>query len=373
MFWVDRLLQSLNLKKIRLIELIIVFILGLIPIFWVKNGYFFANGDDFPLFLNSHQTFTTGASLWSFNYLGSATPMPAYLIYQYPAAFLSSLGLGVTSIQTLFQVFLFMLAGFSMYYLTTQIYPESKISPFIASLFYMFNFFFLINMRNIGFLWTYAFLPVILALFFKIMSATYQGDKKKANKNIIYFALVSVVALSFASINPANVALFLIGLALLAVYSLFKFRHRLKPFFVTLAKIVGVTFPINLWWLIPVLNSFIFSGQALNSQVSINAWSWTQARASFLNLFWLNGSWNWSAEFYPYTGSYTNSVLAFLVFAPFLLGASALLFKSNKSRFNAFLMAVTLFFLFMAKGLHEPFSQLNLLLYQYLPLMSMFR
>ena len=282
----------MNLNKIRIIEIIIIFIAGLIPLFWFKGGHFFANGDDFPLFLNSHKTFLTGASLWSPNYLGSATPMPAYLLYQYPGALFSSLGLDVSSIQILFQVFLFILAGFSMFYLTTKIYPESKISPFIASLFYMFNFFFLINMRNIGFMWTYAFLPLVLALFFKIMSATYMGDKKRANKNVIYFALVSVVALSFASINPANVALFLFGLAVLAVYYLFKFRNRLRSFLVALAKIVGVTFPINLWWLIPVLNSFIFSGQALNPQISVGAWSWTHARASFLNLFWLNGSWN---------------------------------------------------------------------------------
>ena len=157
--------------------------------------------------------------------------MPAYLLYQYSGAFLSYLGLSVGSVQSIFNVFLFLVAGFSMYYLTTKIYPESKIAPFIASLFYMFNFFFLINLRNIGFMWTYAFLPLVLALFFKIMNAAYQGDKNNANKNIIYFALVSVVALSFASINPANVALFLIGLAVLAIYSLFKFRTRLKPFF----------------------------------------------------------------------------------------------------------------------------------------------
>jgi hypothetical protein len=373
LFWVEMTLLSFDLKKIRIIELTIVFLLGLIPLFWFRSGYFFANGDDFPLFLNAHQTFTTGISMWSTNYLGYATPMPAYLLFQYPGALLSSIGFSVSTIQTLIQIFLFVLAGFSMFYLTIKIYAKSTIAPFLASLFYMFNIFFLINMRNIGFMWTYAFLPVILALFYEIMTAASFGDKKRTHANIIYFALMSVVAFSFASINPANVALLFIGLTVFAFYFLFKLRRQLKSYLLTVAKIVGVTIPINLWWLIPVLNSFIFSGQALNSQVSIDAWGWTQARASFLNLFWLNGSWNWTTEYYPYADAYSNiPALTILVFVPFAIAASALLFKSKRSRFNAFLMGIVLVFLFLAKGLHSPLESINTFFYS-IPLMGMFR
>jgi hypothetical protein len=375
LFWVERTLLSFDLKKIRIIELTIVFLLGLIPLFWFRSGYFFANGDDFPLFLNAHQTFTTGISMWSTNYLGYATPLPAYLLFQYLGALLSSIGFSVSTIQTLIQIFLFILAGFSIFYLTTKIYTKSTIAPFLASLFYMFNIFFLINMRNIGFMWTYAFLPLILALFYEIMTAASFGDKKRTHTNIIYFALMSVVAFSFASINPANVALFLIGLTVFAFYFLFKLRHRLKSYFLTVAKIISVTFPINLWWIIPVMNSFIFSGQALNSDVGIDSWSWTHARASFLNLFWLNGSWNWSREYYPFVDFYSNSILTILVFVPFIVAASALLFKSDKPRFNAFLMGCILLFIFIATGLHyrETFGQLNRFLYNNISLMSLFR
>jgi hypothetical protein len=366
-------LKSFDAKEIRIIEIIIILCLCFIPILWFRNGYFYANGDDFPLFLNSHQTLETGASMWSPNYLGYATPMSAYLLYQYIGAFFSTLGLSVGAIQTIFLVSLFIIAGFSMFYLTNIIYPKSKVGPFIASFFYIFNFFFLINMRNIGFRWTYAFLPLIFALFFKIMVGACQNDKKTTNTNIIYFALVSIIAFSFASINPANIALFIIGLSVMALYFLAKFRKQIKPYLFSIAKTFGATFLVNLWWLIPVLNSFVFSGQALNSQVSINAWSWTQVRSSFLNLFWLNGSWNWSQEYYPFANVYSDIFLQILVFVPFLIAASALLFKGNKARFNAFLMAIVLVFLFLAKGLHEPLRQVNLLLYQYFPLMSMFR
>jgi hypothetical protein len=326
----------LDLKNTRIIELTIIFLLGLIPLFWFKSGYFFANGDDFPLFLNAHQTFTTGMSLWSTNYLGYATPTPAYQLFQYPGALLSSIGFSAGTIQTLIQIFLFILAGFSMFYLTTKIYTKSSIAPFLAGIFYMFNIFFLINMRNIGFMWTYAFLPLILALFYKTMTAASLGDKKKTNTSIVYFALTSVVAFSFASINPANVALFLIGLTVFAFYFLFKLRHQLKSYLLTIAKIVGVTFPINLWWLIPVLNSFMFSGQALNSQVSVGAWSWTQARASFLNLFWLNGSWNWTKEYYPYADAYSNIALDNYSFYSLCHSSLSFTFQEQEDTFQRF-------------------------------------
>ena len=361
-------------QKITLIEIAILFVAGLFPLLWFRQGNILAFGDDFPLYLNAHKVFAAGPYLWSTDYLGYATPAPAYLIYQYLGAFLSTIGLSISSIQIAMKVFLFLVAGLSMFYLAKKIYPQHRFAAFIAGFFYLFNFFVLLDVNNVGFIWTYAFLPLLLGLFFTAITATYQQDKKAANKHIIYFALVSVAAFSFASINPANVALLLIGLAVLAFYFVFRYRKQTRPFLLSLGKIVGATFPLNLWWLIPVLGSFIFSSsQTLNSQINIQAWDWTQNRASFLNLFWLNGYWDWKIEYYPYANFFSNPILAILVFTPFIIAGAALLFKSNKSRFNGYIMAAILCFLFLAKGLHDPFHQLNLFLYNTVPFMSMFR
>ncbi len=361
-------------QKITIIEIAILLIAGLFPLLWFKQGSILAYGDDFPLYLNSHKVYAAGPYLWSTDYLGYATPAPAYLLYQYSGAFLSTLGLSLSSIQIAMKVFLFLVAGLSMFYLTKKIYPQYRFAAFISGFFYLFNFFVLLDVSNVGFIWTYAFLPLLLALFFTAITATYQQDRKTANKHIIYFALVSVVAFSFASINPANVALLIIGLAVFALYFVFKYRKQMRLFWLSLGKIVGATFPLNLWWLIPVLGSFIFSSsQTLNSQINISAWSWTQDRASFLNLFRLNGYWNWSPEYYPFADSYSMPILTILVFVPFIIAGAALLFRSGKSRFNAYIMAIVLCFLFLAKGTHEPFPQLNLFLYYNVPFMSMFR
>jgi hypothetical protein len=368
------------MRKLTAIGIILLFVVGLIPLLWFRPGLIISNGDNIPPSLNADKTFSSSANMWSPDYLGYASPNPAYLLYTYFAAFLGYLGLSVGSIQIIIQILLYMGAGFSMYLFSKTIYPDHKIAPFFAAFFYMFNFFVLVSRFNLGFAWLYTFLPLLLALFVRIVNATYRQDKKSANIEVICFGLVSVVALSVASVNPANIALFLFALSVFTVYFLFKFKKNVLPFLFVIGKITALTIPINVWWMFPMLNTFIFSPAGLNSQVNVASWSWTHARASFLNLFWFNGTWGWLPEYVPFINYYSNPVVDVLTFVPFLTAGSALLFKSNKSRFNAYIMVCILFFLFLAKGLHYPFGgngpfnvNLNLFLYTYVPLMSMFR
>ncbi len=371
------------MKKATLIQVAILFIAGLIPLLWFKPGLIFANGDEFPLFINPSKTFSSGLSMWSTDYNGYASPMPSLALYQYSTGLLNYLGLSVGSIQMLFLVLLYLGAGLSMYYFSKKIYPEHKIAPFFAAFFYMFNLFVLQSRLNLGFAWTYAFLPLLLASFVKAVEAAHRKDRKAANMGIVYFVLLSVVALSVASINPANIALFVFALSILALYYLVKYRKELRTYLLTIAKIIAVAVPANLWWLLPMLNAFVFSPPMLNSQISIDAWSWTHVRASFLNLFWFNGIWGWLPIYVPYINFYSNvpdvkifwgqPIVQLLVFIPFLVAASTLLFRSKRFSFNAYIMLAVLFILFLAKGLHDPLSDLNRWLYQVIPAMNMFR
>ncbi|HLN88610.1 MAG TPA: hypothetical protein VK253_00935, partial [Candidatus Binatia bacterium] len=206
------------MRKITAIQIAIIFILGLIPILWLREGYIICNGDNIPASLNAAKTFSSSFNTWSPDFLGYASPTPSYLLNTYLAVYLSDLGLSVGAIQIFFQIFLYMGAGFSMFYFTQKIYPNHDFAPFFAALFYMLNFFILMSRFNLGFAWTYAFLPLILALFVVIVNAACRHDKKAANLGIIAFALISIVPFSIASVNPANIALFLISLAVMAIY-----------------------------------------------------------------------------------------------------------------------------------------------------------
>ena len=363
------------MKKITAIELAILLIAGLIPLLWLSPtpNFVISNGDSFPIYLNPQKTLNSATFLWNENNMGTADLWPACLIYQYMGAFFGNLGLGAGSVEILFQILFLMGAGVSMFYFARVIYPEHELAPLIAGMFYMFNFFVLQSRLNVGLAWTYAFLPLLMALFIRTIDTAYQQTGKKSNIMVILFSIATMVAFSFASINPTNIVLMLLALLVVAIYELIKYRKNLKPFLFTFSKILLISIPLNLWWLLPLLNVYVLSPQVLNSQVNVWDWSWTQSRSSFLNLFWFNGIWGWLPEYVPYLNAYTNPLLLVLVFVPFIVGASALLFKSNKSRFNAFIMLFVLLFIFLAKGLHDPLGQVNAALYDHIPLMNMFR
>jgi len=135
-------------QKITIIEIVILLIEGLFPLIWFNQGSILEYGDDFPLYLNSHKVYATGPYLWSTDYLGYATPAPAYLLYQYSGAFLTALGLSLSFTQIALKIFLFLVAGFSMFYLTKKIYPQFRFAAFIAGFFYLFNFFLYFSLIN---------------------------------------------------------------------------------------------------------------------------------------------------------------------------------------------------------------------------------
>ncbi len=362
------------MKKITAIEIVILLIAGLVPLLWLNPApnIVIANGDSFALYLNPQKTLHTAPFLWSENNLGTPNLEGALLIYQYFGFFLSSFGLSPGAVEIIFQILFLMGAGFSMFYFTRVVYPDHELAPLVAGIFYMFNFFVLASRLNVGFLWTYTFLPLLLALFIRAVDSAYQ-QQGNSNKRIIIFSLAAMVGFSFAAINPANIVLMLLALLVVTVYELVKYRRNLKPFLGSFAKIALISIPLSLWWMLPLLNVYFLSPQILNSQVNVWDWSWTQTRSSFLNIFWFNGFWEWNADFVPYFNAYSNPILTILVFVPFALAGAALLFKSKKSAFNAYIMLSILAFIFLAKGLHSPFSEVNAALYEHVPLMNMFR
>ena len=172
------------MNKLTAIAITVLFIAGLVPLLWLKPDFIISNGDNIPLFLNPHKTLTLATAMWSPDYLGFANPTPAYTLYTFLGSFLVSIGLSVGLVQILLQVFLFMGAGFSMYFFSRTLYPNHKIAPLFAAFFYLFNFFILESRFNLGFAWTYTFLPLVLALFVRAINAAYRGDKKSANAGI---------------------------------------------------------------------------------------------------------------------------------------------------------------------------------------------
>jgi len=354
-------------------DLLVIVIFGLMPLMWLREDCLIAKGDYFPYReINPLRSLTGDIYLWSSHNIGNPNKTNFSIIYESLLLFLRSLGLSAGLVQILLQILFFLGAGLSMYYLSRTVYPKLKLSPLTSSIFYMFNLQVLQSRLVISMAWTYTFLPLLVALLIKIIEATHQGDAKAVKKNISYFAITSAITLPFTSSNPAYVVITLLILIIVLLYYLIA-QKQMSSILLNIAKLIPISVLLNLWWMISISNYYLWSPSPFNPQISATAWAWTEARASFLNLFWLNGKWSWRPEYVPYINSYSNPLLILLTFIPFFLAATSLLFKTKKSYFNAYLMLAILALIFLAKGLHEPFSQLNLLLYEYIPGMTMFR
>ena len=147
------------------VGILLVLFAGLIPLLWLRIGFIIGNGDNFPFWLNSQTLFAKDVYLWSLDAMGYADQFPAYFLYNAFGFSLINLGFSLDIVQIFVQLIFFMGAGLSMYYFSSIIYPNFKIAHVISAIFYMFNFFVMQTRLNTGFVWTYAFLPLLMALY----------------------------------------------------------------------------------------------------------------------------------------------------------------------------------------------------------------
>jgi arabinofuranan 3-O-arabinosyltransferase len=71
---------------------------------------------------------------------------------------------------------------------------------------------------------------------------------------------------------------------------------------------------LSVYWIVPA--AIHISSVASSQLAAISSWSWTEARATVANAFWLNTSWAWIfREYVPFAPAYESFPLAILKFA----------------------------------------------------------
>lgn len=352
-------------------QILLVIVLGLVPIGWYKSEFIIATGDAFPLWFNSLKTTFYDNFLWNSANAGQISTSPQYDIYAISWYLLQIMHIAINKIQIFFETFYFWGAGLAMYFLASTIYKKQKIIAFIASIFYMFNFFMLLKTPTFGISWTMVFLPILLAFYIKIIDNIKNNQKTASNS--IGFAIISMVLMSFASINPPLLAMIFITIFIVFVYYFITEKNIRSKIIQNLFVLSFVVFFINLWWLSTFLLNLYNLNLVTGSQINAVIYVWTHARASFLNLFWLNGSWGWTPTYIPYIDAYSNPIMIFIVFIPMIIAFIVLLFRTEYRKINLYFAVVILILMFLAKGLHPPFENINLFFYKYIPGFYLFR
>jgi glycosyltransferase involved in cell wall biosynthesis len=351
--------------------IIVIAIVGVLPLTWYRPTYSILKGDNSPFWFSASQTFFDDMSMWwDADMLGHMSGLPTLVAYSFPWYILQSLGFSNGLIQLVLLSILFFSSGLTMFYFLSILIGNKPIPLLIGSLFYMTNVSVVISVTyiNIGMIWMRAFLPLILALFVKLIRKRTHGESTR--KLLLCFLLVFSFATSFLTVNAAILAISLLCLGVMALYVALAEKSYVRVAFES-TKIAVLLILTNLWWIIPfgLLSMTTAGGSAQN--LNVWEWSWTHTRGSILNVLWFNADWGGLPEYFPFIDFYSNPFVILTTFLPITVAAFGLLFKRRDRLMQYLFFGVVLVATFFTKGLHPPFEQVNVFLYENLPYFAM--
>lgn len=377
-------------NRIIIFCLFIIFCLGLIPISWFKGNYLFS-GTDFYFPPNGINTFKQLFFLWDSRNGGVFNSIfTAFLLPQGIFLGLSDLlGLSLSSAQKIWLCYIFMLSGFSAFFLIISIVKEKYkyFMGIVAASFYMFNIYMAIGITMYPYLLlSYASLPLKLGLFIKGIK------EKKGLKFIIILALIWQVTSSSQYSSPRYFVLD--WLPLLLYLFIFIISNRrwvdIKKSLKFTIILFGLLLFLNLFWLLPDMYNFrgTINFRALGySNIRTDLNSYAINSSSLIDAIRLQGLWIFHSGYRDYPHFYWAKIYntPFFVFISYLVPLLAFLSliigwkKRGESKFLKmdnninllFFSFLTLISIFLITGSTPPFGKINLFIFTKLKIVNL--
>ena len=329
---------------------------------WFTSGTLIAFGDIFP-FIDPGNLLAKSLPTWSTlaDGLGSRSigiviaPMSAVV------SILQSLGLSDAMTERIVLTGLFVGEALAISYLIATVWPNARLMARLAgSMFYLFNLLAFFNLPGAAQMLAFSLLPLLAALMIR-------GLRSGRNRYAVIWALVSI-ALSYVAANPPLAVATALGSIVIAVAVQWARGGDLRSVARFSARAFPLSLLLNLWWVVPVAMTIGGSTGIASIPTSPEEWGWTQARNSFANLLSLNASWGWPQLLYfPYATAYQNPILGVITYAPAAIGFGALAFRTQRSRLVPLLASMSLVLIFLSKGLHAPFENVNAWITDHVP------
>ena len=134
---------------------------------------------------------------------------------------------------------------------------------------------------------------------------------------------------------------------------------------------------LNIWWLVPFAYSYLGGGGAVANAdfTDPTAWSWSQAQNKIPNILTMVANWAWvKPQYLPFAADLDQPWIVWARYLiPVLVFLAPVLAIRKLRRAALVLVALSLVFLLLAKGLQPPFKQINLFLYNHVPGFWLFR
>lgn len=371
-------------KNPLLIDLILIFILSLIPLLWFREkAIMFGHDNVFPL---DPQTFLNGRLFtWidhSFGYSQAIImgTIPIHFIDALP----SFLGFNLQLTQKIVYIFWFFMMGISVYILASIINKESRIFKLTCVVIYTINFFILqgwwIGERTK--FSAYVAFPLIIAVYLYVYK-----NKLSIVRGAIFNSFILFIFNGGGIYGTPLFGGFFIALLTFIVYfsilSFFKREYFVikKLLLLFFLSFIGFLL-INSYYLFPtaskIFSQYNTSLNKVGGTSSLISWAdEISANASYLNLFRLQGMPEWyDNPEHPYAQYYFNNpflVLGSFVW-PFLVFLSIALVKNKeKLEIMIYFFLVYLLGILFTAGTHPPLGFFYAYLMKVMPGFAIFR
>ncbi|MEM2303949.1 MAG: 6-pyruvoyl-tetrahydropterin synthase-related protein [Candidatus Methanomethylicia archaeon] len=348
---------SFRRKIISISKLIVIIILAVIPFLSliIKDGYFVIGDYIFPLF--PEREVARCLSLWDESFLmGCFTaPIPLANLPQYVFYHLLSLFLGIEAASRLLIPVIFIVAAFSIYSLSK--YLVKDFLPCLTStIIYLYNPWTInrILSGHVFLLFAYGLAPLMLLLYFK--GVDYRDFKRSIVSSLILALIISI------SYHLASLLI-----PLFFIYPLFKSskaKDLLNHYKLTITTIT-ISILLNSYWLIPscmVLSSDGVKGTNILDIINLSA------ESNIVNVLRLHGYF-WTKWWDLFRENLNASVIGLwwiVSLLPLTISIpSIFLCRNPKVKLMATAMLI---YSILATGLNWPFSSLNKILYENIPL-----
>lgn len=369
----NTLLLLLKIKRSKYFYPIVLFLIGLLPIFWFK-GNFVIRPEELS-YINYSFLLEKYIYAWSTHtsnglpstYSNQLILFPVGLIY----SFFEILHLGEQQIQKIILVLFFESALFSSYFLFSKFSKNNKLS-FLSSIFYTFNFYTL----SIPF---YTAKMIQLALIPLIFLITTNYFKTKKIKYIFINFIVIFLCQGIFS-NIANTATTISIYFLAFFYHLYtnkheiNWNHQVKAFLAYLIAIFPIMLNIGLIFYYSVLGNNLYV-KLRNTNAFANTFLSTPISKIF-TIF--HGAWWENSKVYNPWFDYFNNPLVLLssaILFSFLLIGFLTIKKKKMAMRKSYIFWLLIFcgFLFLVKGINHPFGSLYKFIFFNLPGFFIFR
>ncbi len=375
-------------KNALLQDLLVIFLLGLVPLLWFKGGIAVAGSDAvYPLY-NPIKFYTARFFMWDSRF-GAGMPSAIYatsLFYYLPQAICNFFGMSAIISQKILFIFWFLMIEVAIYYMVAVIQAKpNRLQRLIAVCFYAFNPL-VFNIWEVGKaanISAYVGMPIILAFMIK-------GLRKDISyfKAAIYIGLFSLLVSEWGASPP----IFAMPLLLIVSYAIFYIINRIfsKDAFKNICNVISffaliilIFIGINAFWWLPYLREVVARLMAsVNYGLgAFNLANWLKGistHTSILNVSRFQGAWDWyydarvNVPYVPYAKTYFTN--PFLIIWSVLIPALAYSAIIIKKKFHeVFFVVMSIIATVLACGAHMPTGKFYLWMTENVPFFQVFR